>query len=61
MNGWDLATPLALLLAPLPLLALLLPPVREQPAAALRVPGTISARLLSMTATMPRVVIPIPK
>ena len=53
MNGWDLATPLALLLAPLPLLCLLLPPVRERPAAALRVPDTIRARLSSGDATTP--------
>ena len=47
MNGWDLALPLALLLAPLPLLAAILPPARRHPAAALRVPDSIRARLAS--------------
>ena len=41
MNGWDLALPLALLLAPLPLL---LRPDREAPGAALRLPETLRAR-----------------
>ena len=41
MNGWDLALPLALLLAPLPLL---LRPDRQAPGAALLLPETILAR-----------------